>query len=509
MISMNKRLSKKLLIVMVSLLACLMSACATSTLETFLAQLILPVTVTENLDLKTEYEFSGKTISVEWISTNNNVVSPTGQVTITNTEQQVILTCIATLNGKTLVKNFTLTVVADKTSDILNEAALYVDMWALNTINGKTISEDITFPTILEVSGYMVEVVWTSNNEEVLTNTGKVSLPKKDTSVNLTAKINLGEQYLEKTYTVTIKKDPNFSEYLSANVYTGIISDEVKPLPVGKFDGAIYRKVVSSKDYWLGIEYIVTLPEYHGDPNRMSKNPYGSSTDMRYNDNASVYMGASGNAESDVGLTWSMGLNPQTGRLDTSKYIGFRPFWRFIDGGQNIYKNSGVNDTHYYYYPGDKLHMSLYVTKPGYLQLRIELLEETTIPEYKALRDSFNLGDYNKVFLSDEFPSRGAGESKISFKRCCALDQVGNEGGKSQPTNAQSLNIIYHEVYLYREVNGEVVKVPFTSNRRSELSWPGTVTDLADFTNAIKVSYEGIDTSLGGEIVSIDPKNGK
>ena len=111
---MNKRLSKKLLIVMVSLLACLMSACATSTLETFLAQLILPVTVTENLDLKTEYEFSGKTISVEWVSTNNNVVSPTGQVTITNTEQQVILTCKATLNGKTLVKNFTLTVVAER-----------------------------------------------------------------------------------------------------------------------------------------------------------------------------------------------------------------------------------------------------------------------------------------------------------------------------------------------------------------------------------------------------------
>ena len=72
-----------------------------------------------------------------------------------------------------------------------------------------------------------------------------------------------------------------------------------------------------------------------------------------------------------------------------------------------------------------------------------------------------------------------------------------------------TLNIIYHEVYLYREVNGEVVKVPLTSDRRSELSWPGKVTELGDFTNAIIVSYDGVDTSKGGEIVVIDPKNGK
>ena len=509
MISMNKKINKKFLGIIISILVCFMSACATSTLETFLSQLILPVTITEDLNLKSEYDFNGKNIKVQWFSTNENVISSTGKVTITNTEQQVILTCKATLGGKTLVKNFTMTVVADKTADILNEAALYVDMWALNSLDGKKIKEDVNLTAALEVSGYMVEVVWISSNESVFSNSGKVTLPKRNTIITLLAKIYLGDIFIERTYSFTVEKDPNFNEYISAEVYTGKIVGETSPLPVGKFDGAIYRKVISSKDYWLGIEYTVTLPEYHGDPNRMSKNPYGSNTDMRYNDNASVYMGASGNAESDVGLTWSMGLNPQTGKLDTSKSIGFRPFWRYIDSGKNTYANASVNDTHYYYYPGDKVKMSLYVTRPGYLQLRIELLEETTIPEYKAFRESFKLGDYNKVFLSAEFPSSGAGTSKILFKRCCALDQVGNEGGKSQPTNAQSLNIIFHEVYLYREVNDEVVKVPFTSDRRSELSWPGKVTDLGDFTNAIIVSYDGVDTSKGGEIVVIDPKNGK
>ena len=153
MISMNKNINKKFLGIIISILLCFMSACATSTLETFLSQLILPETITEDLNLKSEYDFNGKNIKVQWFSTNENVISSTGKVTITNTEQQVILTCKATLGGKTLVKNFTMTVVADKTADILNEAALCIDMWALNSLDGKKINEDVNLTTSLEVSG--------------------------------------------------------------------------------------------------------------------------------------------------------------------------------------------------------------------------------------------------------------------------------------------------------------------------------------------------------------------
>ena len=48
-----------------------------------------------------------------------------------------------------------MTVVADKTADILNEAALYIDMWALNSLDGKKIKAD-TWYTVRD--GKFVEV---------------------------------------------------------------------------------------------------------------------------------------------------------------------------------------------------------------------------------------------------------------------------------------------------------------------------------------------------------------
>ena len=61
--------------------------------------------------------------------------------------------------------------------------------------------------------------------------------------------------------------------------------------------------------------------------------------------------------------------------------------------------------------------MSVYTPEPGYLQLRIELLEETTIEKYAKIRESYHLGDhYEKVFVSSLFESNGMGTYKASFK---------------------------------------------------------------------------------------------
>lgn len=503
-------IKKKYLMFILLVFVGILSGCS-NTLENFLQTLEVGPEVSGDIDLKNEYEFNGKTIKVEWITTNEEIISSTGKVTRTLEDQQVILTCKASLGSSELTRNFTVTVLADTTPIVLQKALIQLE-GMLSFFTSTT--QSIALPNQLEVDDYNVSISWTSSDTSVMDDTGKiVKLPKKDKEITLTALVSCKGNVDAKSFKIVVMKDPDYSigaDFSTSEVYTGVIENEAKPTPVGKFDGAIYRKVTSSTDYWLGIEVVVTLPEYHGDPGRMSKNPYGSENDMRYNDNASVYLGGHSGAESDVGLTWSMGVIPGTNTIDYSKSVAFRPFWRYIHAGKNTYANASVQDTQYYYYPGDKIRMSVYATKPGYLQLRIDLLEETTIPEYVELRKSYNLGDnYSKLFLSPEFPSSGMGSSKAQFKRCCALDQVGNEGGKSQPTNAQSLNIIWHEVYLYREINNNYYKVPMTSQRRAELSWPGQYGVLGDFTNAIKVSYDGVDTSLGGEIVSIDPNNRK
>lgn len=309
---------------------------------------------------------------------------------------------------------------------------------------------------------------------------------------------------LEKNFNIEVPQSPDYTPlnyWHKVSVYSAAIADEIKPGKLNEFAGAIYRKVVSSRDYWLGIETIVTLPEFIPDETRTGVNPYDTS-EFRYLDNASIYLGGNSSAESDVGLTWSFGANFDGASVNYSASTVYRPFWRYIDSGKNTYMNSNWRETCYYYYPGDTVRMSVFSPRENYLQLRIELLEETTIPKYAQRRANYNLGEnYSKVFVSPEFPSKGMGVYKAEFKRVSALDQVGNEGKPTQPTNAQNANCIWREVYLYRRIDGQIYKVPMTAERVASCNAPST------FTNAHIVTYDGVDQSLGGEIVTLSPNN--
>ena len=79
------------------------------------------------------------------------------------------------------------------------------------------------------------------------------------------------------------------------------------------------------------------------------KDPYDS-TAYRYLDNPSVYLGGNSSAESDVGLTWSVGATFDGTAVNYAESIAFRPFWRYIDSGKNTYMNAAWRDTCYYYY---------------------------------------------------------------------------------------------------------------------------------------------------------------
>jgi hypothetical protein len=88
---------------------------------------------------------------------------------------------------------------------------------------------------------------------------------------------------------------------------------------------------VSSKDKWVGIEGIITLPEvkiarYEGD--------YNSELDVDPNaknlDNPSVYMGGHALNESDVGLSFSKALIDVKNQTLSKGSIAFRPFCVYI-----------------------------------------------------------------------------------------------------------------------------------------------------------------------------------
>jgi len=302
-------------------------------------------------------------------------------------------------------------------------------------------------------------------------------------------------------------------------VYTGTIEGEVlNPENPAVFGGAWYHKVVSSKDKWIGIEGVVTLPEvkitrYDGSYNtELDFDPYAKNLD-----NPSVYMGGHALSESDVGLSFSKALiDVENQKLSTGS-ICFRPFWRYItsedkdeggydahDGeyavtanGNNCIANYHWRYTEYYYLPGDKLRMIIYIPAPNKMQLQIEVLEKSTLPSSVEMRKKYGWKDPAN-FVSPVFTSPGHGTGmNAEFKRVNAIDQSGNEGKTAIATQTEIKNAIWQETYLYREINGTVYRVPMGDNRRGVTSAP----DPTKFT----VTYEGVDRNLGGEVVTIHP----
>lgn len=302
-------------------------------------------------------------------------------------------------------------------------------------------------------------------------------------------------------------------QFNQVEIYEGLIN-ESKPTPPPKcFLGAWYHKVYSSKDQWLGIEGSIRLGEFIPDEERFGHD--NRTKWERYLDNPSIYMGGHAISESDAGL----GLMSGYETLDASKplnygskKVSYRPFYRYIysevvdiDGNVerrnvNSWNVSDPKRFEYYYFPGDLIKMSVYSPIPNYLQLRIEVLETTTIEKYAKQRMAYQLKD-NKpsTYYSPLFYSEGHGVSSAEFKRVNSIDQYGNEGSNVKLTNARVTLASWTSVYLYKKIDDSIVKVPFNKNRQAVMTCP----NVESFT----ITADEDQIKNGGESIEIHPKS--
>ncbi|PKK86709.1 MAG: hypothetical protein CVV63_04070, partial [Tenericutes bacterium HGW-Tenericutes-8] len=81
------------------------------------------------------------------------------------------------------------------------------------------------------------------------------------------------------------------------------------------------------------------------------------------------------------------------------------------------------------------------------------------------------------------------------FKRVNAIDQVANEGKPAVPTTTSVGEAIWHNTYLYRNIDGITYRVPMNDTRIGVMNCPL----VTQFTST------GIDALTGGETVSIHP----
>jgi len=477
-------------------------------LEEALTNINIPSIITDDIELPLTIDVDGNQVTASWHSTASKVIDNTEKITPNVADKTATLIVTLEFEGEQLNNSYNITVKG-------NEAFLviYAVINSKVDLPQKPIIEDISLPTEYNIDGKIVEAFWSSSDPTSLSNTGVVTLKDYPVFVTLTLKLSYMGIIQEESFEVTVAQDPDtlpLNSWHMAPVYTEQIDNESpKPGTPSCFPGAIYRKVVSSKDYWLGIEATITLPVFTPDPER-----YDDTKQNYYLDNSSIYMGGHSYYESDVGIAWMIGHTDGTSNQISRSGTAFRPFWRYITTQEqctnnNCYRNANVSDYEYYYYPGDKIQMSVFSPRPGYMQMRIELISLTTIPEYVAKRAEYGLDeDFSRIFITPEFPSAGMGELKSEFKRVNAIDQVANEGKPTLNTNAKVVEAIWHEVYLYRRIEDIVYKVPMTEERTASMLCPSGINVNGDFSDTFTISYDGVDKSLGGEVTTLDPNNG-
>ncbi|TDO97012.1 hypothetical protein [Flavobacterium sp. 245] len=235
---------------------------------------------------------------------------------------------------------------------------------------------------------------------------------------------------------------------LEEQIQTGFI-DEVLPAATSPcFQGAFYRKAMSSQDYWLGIKGTFVVPTLIDDPNRV--NP---AKPAQYLDNASIYLGGTSDGqETDIGLTWEV-IKDDNGVVSPDRKA-FRPFLRrtaYKSEEAALYKNAPA-EKRYYWYPGETVTMSVQVINPKKILFIVD-------GAGKHYEEEFDAAGYQPSF-------------KAVFKRVNAIDQVANEGKPVQATKAKVIGAKWNKVVLFRKVEGKIYEVPMNTKRYTDMRCP-------------------------------------
>lgn len=252
-----------------------------------------------------------------------------------------------------------------------------------------------------------------------------------------------------------------------------LLPDEIQPRSfIQCFPGSYYRKIVSSVDYWLGIGGTVILPEMTFDKLRINPNK-----PQQFLDNPSIYLGGNmGGQETDIGLTWEV-IKDDNGIISDERKA-FRPFMRRTahhSGQKAVYLNAPA-ESKYYWYPGDKINISIQIIENHKIKFVVEGEDKK----------------FETIFPCDGYSIGNKGE----FKRVNAIDQVGNEGKSVQATQTKIENCKWERTFLYRSINNEISVVPMHIKRFTDMRCPNT--------EYFKIIATEEDRKIGAEIININ-----
>lgn len=147
---------------------------------------------TEDIELPLEYD--GMTVS--WKSSAIRIIKDDGTVNRDVKDRNVKLTATFTYDGVSLSKDYYVTVLKYTNLELLEEI--------IETIELPTETNQDLNLYLLKYYDYDIIGTWSSSNEDIVSSKGDVTLPEEDTVVELTVVLSLGDDKMEKTFSVNV-----------------------------------------------------------------------------------------------------------------------------------------------------------------------------------------------------------------------------------------------------------------------------------------------------------------
>lgn len=198
-------------------------SCNTKSLDkTIIDSLIdtIPYELNKDLEIPTTYEYNNNQYTVSYSSNNPDLITNDGKITRAFTDKSASINLKITDGKNELEEEVSFVILK------LNEAEvrdLIINHFGLN----ETITKDLNLTNSFIILDQSATLVWTSENEQVLANSGKVNFKTETQQVNLNLELTYENINYEYTFNLNVK-EVSGEEYINLVVENFEIPEEVK-----------------------------------------------------------------------------------------------------------------------------------------------------------------------------------------------------------------------------------------------------------------------------------------
>jgi hypothetical protein len=182
----------------------------------------LPDEANDDIELPNKVTYGSYRFSTSWVSSKPNIISNSGVFNYPDEDTAVTLTCNVSRSTNTYSKSFTVTAKKLDKAKYLN---------ALNNLNIPSMVEtNLHISSSITIDNKDYDIIWSSNNEEVLTTSGRISYVNSNTIVLLSATINVKNVAVTKVFEVTVIPNEainHINQCIDEIVIPNIISNDI------------------------------------------------------------------------------------------------------------------------------------------------------------------------------------------------------------------------------------------------------------------------------------------